>query len=106
MATPVYSSVLLEAHNSGSTTAICPAGYRWVLKSAQLYNGGTLPCTIQLFKTTSGAVFYSVLFNGITPAWNHWDGVVVVDEGDGVQFTCSALQQGDVVVSGFQLTLP
>ena len=75
-------------------------------KSAQLYNGGAIPCTLQLFKLASGAVWYSVLFSGLLPAWNHWDGMVVIGEGDSIEYTASAAQAGDVVVSGYQLKLP
>jgi hypothetical protein len=71
-----------------------------------MYSGGVIPCTLQLFKTTSGVVFYSVLFNGVAPARNQWSGMVTVDEGDSITFTVSAAQQADITVSGYQLSLP
>jgi hypothetical protein len=103
----VYSSRYWKVHNAsgvGAATFTVPAGYRGVLRSVDVYYGGSgaPSATIQIDGAPVVVLQY-FSWSPLTPGSRSWSGGQVIETGETVEIVCSDAM--DTVASGYLLPL-
>lgn len=103
MPAPAYSSTLIRASGAGPFTYVVPAGYRAVVRDMNFVTGLTNPSEVAAY-VVGHAYFYRDFLNpGGDISYLHWQGRVVVNDGESLVVTLSA-GPVDCYVCGYLLS--
>lgn len=107
MSLPVYTVVMYEKHALSSDSFTVPEGFSWVATTFSVfYPGGEIAPGVQLVDSvTSGTVFWDSAQSSTVGVWRPFTpGRLVLQSGR--EYLVSGLGSPDLLICGYQLSLP